>query len=144
MTYLTAPPEAHGAGWPAQHVHWLGFAQGGSAMLEALRTWDGPLFGSALSVEGPLLSLPATPAPRDMPLCVVTRFSAAARAAPAAREQTSWPSRVFQPVTYINLDGPPNSMVRGAEWPRIIHFWSQHWRQRSTWELRGEVVPLQP
>ena len=58
LTYLTAPVSQGGCGWAYEHMHALGFAQGGSVLLETLIATRANAFGSAVSVCGPLLSLP--------------------------------------------------------------------------------------
>ncbi|EDP42965.1 hypothetical protein MGL_2561 [Malassezia globosa CBS 7966] len=49
LTYLTAPVSQGGCGWAYEHMHALGFAQGGSVLLETLIATRANAFGSAVS-----------------------------------------------------------------------------------------------
>lgn len=124
-------------GWPPARIHLFGYAQGGSLALETLvhvrSTWE---LGSAVSVAGPLLSLPTFAPPLQTPVLLITREpprAAAAAAAAAAR-------RAFAHLTTHTYG--PGGMVAGAEWPDVFAFWARVLAHRSRWELDGSMVPL--
>lgn len=150
LGYLRAAPEDGGCGWPAQRIHLFGYAQGGSLVLEtliALRTAAQPVCGSAVSVCGPLLSLPTFSPPLDTPVCLVTRFPAAAvQSSTQARSVLAAVHKAFKNVTHVNFPpkGPMLSedMVRGAEWPKVLEFWSRFLKNRSAWELQGDLYTV--
>lgn len=139
LTYLTAPVSQGGCGWAYEHMHALGFAQGGSVLLETLIATRANTFGSAVSVCGPLLSLPTFSPPLAPRVCFVTRDARTFAMSSASRSHVTAVQRAFCHVTHLHYTDPAQSMIHGAEWQDIMQFWSRHWRHRMTWELQGDV-----
>lgn len=150
LGYLRAAPEDGGCGWPAHRIHLFGYAQGGSLVLETLaaeRTAAQALCSSAVSVCGPLLSLPTFSPLLDTPVCLVTRFPAAAvQSSAQARSVLAAARKAFKNVTHINF--PPKDpmltedMVRGTEWPTVLEFWTRFLKNRSALELQGDLYTV--
>lgn len=147
LHYLCATPQEGGCGWQSQQIHLFGFGQGGSLALETLVSRRPASLGSVVSVCGPLLSFPTFTPPLDTPVCVVTRFAPPVLASSSqAKSQMAAYRKAFAHLTPLNF--PPTRapveerMIQGAEWRDIHTFWAKFWRNRTEWELKGDLYTV--
>lgn len=147
LAYLCAPQDKGGCAWPIENVHLFGYGQGGSLALEALAARRPNAIGSVTSVCGPFLSLPTFTPPLTTPACFVTRFAPPVLQSSAlAKGQLAAVKKAFAHVTHHNY--PPSqapveeAMIRGSEWRDLHVFWSKLWRNRSAWELGGDLYTV--
>lgn len=132
-------------GWSARQIHMFGFGQGATVALETLVAWSKthtePL-GSIVSVSGELVSHP-TSTPSSTPVLHVYRSTQ-----PSADSSDRWAShrKASTALTLHRLPPHPSqgeeAMLRAEEWHPVMRFWSRFFRNRTSWERKGEVVQV--
>lgn len=149
-------------GWRSEHIHLLGFAQGGSIALElaialarTVRPAAAPhpepqmVLGSVVSVDGPLLQHP-TFSPR-VPTPVLA-FHRSPAPAPSLGRAFASVTDLRAPPVLRGSEGegegeggvPAMPRASAGEWDGIIRWWAHtaRWRNRLAMELSGDAVPL--
>lgn len=136
-------------GWSASSIHILGFGQGATVALETLVSWTKthpttPL-GSIVSIHGTLISHPTLSHPSPTPVLQLYRSPQTTTTA-ADETNTRWSShrKLTTALTLHRLTGLEHdeSMLKGREWDSAMEFWSKMLRNRTRWELQGEVVRM--
>ncbi|KXN85604.1 hypothetical protein AN958_11092 [Leucoagaricus sp. SymC.cos] len=133
--------------WPLNRIHWFGFAQGGSVVLEFGLWWwkekqllaagralpsseagvsETPTtsFGSITTVSGPLLSYPSLSTLPPTPVLAVSR-PRPSELAFSTNDISAFKKgfRVFKEVKYDDANG--GMPVGKAEWEPVMRFWSE-------------------
>lgn len=136
-------------GWPAKSIHMFGFGQGATVALETLVSWakthpePTEVLGSIVSVSGAFVSHPTLSAPTSTPVLQMYRSRT-----DIGKDSSKWAS--FRKATAalqlhrlpLTADGGDEAMLRGAEWDGVMQFWAKFFRNRSSWEVKGDIVPL--
>ncbi|PWN87070.1 hypothetical protein FA10DRAFT_269681 [Acaromyces ingoldii] len=156
LEHLITPEDNGGCGWRPSSIHLLGFAQGASAALEGTIFWtkrtvhsgqvadDKQELGSVVSICGNLLSHPTSKMAVSTPLLHFHRLGAS----PSKSEVvTSSLSRVFANIEQASMgpvrEGVTEAMPQGlSEWDPIMRFWSRLLRNRTSWELEGDLFTM--
>lgn len=133
-------------GWSSSSIHTFGFGQGATIALETLVSWTKshkqPL-GTIVSISGELISHPTLDKPSPTPILHIYRSLT-----DIPQTASKWAShrKASSALTLHRLpltpDGQEEAMLRGKEWDKVMRFWSRFLRNRSTWELKNEVVQL--
>jgi len=140
--------------WPINHIHFFGFAQGGSVaaefgidhwkkqQLRAKKSIDSSLsqakdsgqellsFGSIVTVSGPLLSYPTIPTLSPTPILIAHRSPPSDMALPS--EAFAAFNKAFVSETESKMEAKGMGMPASKqEWDPIMRFWSQHLARRQ-------------
>lgn len=148
LDHLTAPAgEGHsGCGWDARTIHFFGFGQGATCVLETLVQWTkarADSLGSVVSISGEFVSHPTINPPSQTQIFHIYRsnkaLSDSAKFGSFRKASKNFTSHRLE-LAPGNVD---EAMPRNkSEWDPIMQFWAKLFRYRSTWELKGEAVSI--
>ncbi|KAN0063716.1 hypothetical protein ACQY0O_003766 [Thecaphora frezii] len=162
LDYLTAPREDSGCAWPPFALHLFGFGQGGSVALESavafakkrrqIAAHSGGAapptdpktveLGSVVSICASLVSHPTLDPLLSTPILYVHRTPAASATTVASLRKAT---RALQIEKFDPIGAPGGEVVTEAmprnqrEWDPVMRFWSRLLRNRTKWEVEGEL-----